>query len=114
SPGAPASRAPGPEEAGTSEVGLVGPAPEPPRLAGGGSEAPDEGLGPVLWHQVQPHEDWATLVARYNIADPRELIAANGLSEPRSLVPGDWVRVPCHLARPVWELRPEQEEATHA
>lgn len=85
---------------------------ELPRPTGQREEGEDGGRAPVLWHQVQPHDDWATLVARYNIAEPRALLEANGLTEPRALVPGDWVCVPCHLARPVWELRLDEAEET--
>ncbi|NMA71328.1 MAG: LysM peptidoglycan-binding domain-containing protein [Firmicutes bacterium] len=89
----------------------------PPPSAGGAPRpdgTPEPGGGPVLWHQVQPSEDWAGLVARYNIAEPQALLAANGLTEPRDLLPGDWVCVPCRLARPVWELPlPEEGEAPH-
>ncbi len=89
-----------------------------PAPSAGGAPRPDRtpepGGGPVLWHQVQPSEDWAGLVARYNIAEPQALLAANGLTEPRDLLPGDWVCVPCRLARPVWELPlPEEGEAPH-
>src|SRR5690554_3366565 len=63
----------------------------------------------VLWHQVTRGEDWAALIARYNVSDPRALLAANGLEEARTLVPGEWVCVPCDLVRPVWELDPDGE-----
>ncbi|BAS29419.1 LysM peptidoglycan-binding domain-containing protein [Limnochorda pilosa] len=62
---------------------------------------------PVLWHQVSRGEDWSGLVARYNVADPSALLAANGLVEAGPLVPGEWVCVPCRLVRPVWEIDPE-------
>lgn len=114
-PGAPAPAGTGPGEGSALEAIPSGAAPDPPRLAGPQEQGGEGGRGPVLWHQVQPHEDWATLVARYNIAEPRELLAANGLAEPKPLVPGDWVCVPCHLARPVWELLSDQaEEEPHA
>lgn len=101
-----------PPEAEAGEGRVPPPAEEvrPPELDG----EPDGEPGQVLWHQVQPHEDWATLVARYNIEKPRALLEANGLTEPRSPVPGEWVCVPCHLARPVWELRlDEGGETSH-
>src|SRR5690606_28129518 len=58
----------------------------------------------ALWHQVARGEDWAALIARYNVPEPGALLEANGLQAPRPLVPGEWVCVPCNLVRPVWEL----------
>lgn len=63
----------------------------------------------ALWHQVTRGEDWAALIARYNVSDPKALLAANGLQEPRPLVPGEWVCMPCDLVRPVWVLDPGGE-----